>query len=80
MSSGCFVGSSSTLLPPLPLAGACPFLELRYQLLVGRQRSVNPTDEAPDLLGDRALPHSQEGISHAALRDYHAANAPSPRS
>jgi hypothetical protein len=56
MSSGCFVGSSSTLLLPFPLAGACPLLELRYQLLVGCERSVHATDETPDLLGERALP------------------------
>ena len=64
MSSGCFVGSSSTLLPPFPLAGACPLLELRCQLLVGRERSVHATEETPDLLGECALPRSQEGISH----------------
>jgi hypothetical protein len=58
------VSSSSTLLLPFPLAGACPLLELRYQLFVGRERSVHATDETPDLLGERALPRSHEGVSH----------------
>ena len=58
-SSRWFVGSSSTFVLPFPLTGARPLLELRGQLLVGRERSLHGADETPDLLSERALPRVQ---------------------
>ena len=61
--SGWFVGASRTFLLPVPLPDARPLLELPCQLLIGRERPVHGIDETPDLLGERNLPCSQEGIS-----------------